>query len=93
MVRKFKRKPVVVEAVQFTGDNVDELHIFAGIGTLTVISPTVLGICTLEDGQDEYKIQHIASLNDWIVKGVKGEYWAVKPDIFEMTYEEVVGDA
>lgn len=33
--------------------------------------------------------EHIASINDWIIKGVKGEYYPCKPDIFEATYERV----
>lgn len=45
-------------------------------------------ICTLEDG-NELHVKHIATEGDWIIKGVAGEFYACKPDIFEQTYERV----
>ena len=43
---------------------------------------------TLEDGKDK-RAKHVASIGDYIIKGVKGEFYPCKPDIFEMTYEPV----
>lgn len=46
-------------------------------------------IKTLEDGSAHFKVTHIATEGDYIIKGVKGEFYACKPDIFELTYERV----
>lgn len=49
-----------------------------------------LYITTLEDGQEDgAQVQHIASPGDWIVKGVQGEFYPVRPDIFAVTYRRV----
>jgi hypothetical protein len=87
---KFRKKPVVVEAVQFTGDNHDEVRSFArGVYKKTVYHALDIGgwdnifiIETLEG-------RHMAEPGDWIVKGAKGEFYPCKPDIFEQTYEPV----
>jgi hypothetical protein len=50
--------------------------------------PPELYIHTLEDGKNGVA-RHVASPGDWIIKGVKGEYYPCKPDIFAATYEEV----
>jgi len=44
-------------------------------------------IDTLEDGNDG-QVKHMASIGDFIIKGVKGEFYPCKPDIFELTYTE-----
>lgn len=88
---KFRKKPVVIEAVQFTdkGPDVhyDILMLAGGIDTPTVMfnndeQPRTATIMTLEG-------EMTASLGDWIIKGVKGEIYPCKPDIFEATYELV----
>lgn len=45
-----------------------------------------LDIVTLEDGSDG-RAKHVATEGDWIVKGVQGEFYAIKPGIFAATYE------
>lgn len=52
----------------------------------TYLEPSFI-IKTLEDGPDS-QVKHYASLYDWIIKGVHGELYAIKPDIFEDTYEK-----
>ena len=76
---KFRKKPVVIEAVQFTG-NFDEIEQFVG-GDANFTNGKLV-IATLEGALH-------ASRNDWIIKGVKGEFYPCKPDIFEATYEAV----
>ena len=76
---KFRKKPVVIEAIQWTGDNVEEIGEFlAGVHWATAgrnaIIPTREG-------------DMAASPNDWIIKGVAGEFYPCKPDIFAATYE------
>jgi hypothetical protein len=88
MIQKFRKKPVVIEAVQFTRNNWDEVKSFTNETAHTLrIEKRIDGlanciISTLEG-------QHIATEGDWIIKGVKGEFYPCKPDIFEQTYEAV----
>lgn len=88
---KFKKKPVTIDAIQFTGeDNLKEVLEFAEKSqSVTIpsrkpgVSPTIfITIPTLEGDMR-------ASIGDWIIRGVQGEYYPCKPDIFEATYEEV----
>ena len=78
---KFRKKPVVIEAVQWTGHNMEEIDIFKGITHIG--KDNHLMIPTLEG-------PIYAAVNDWIIKGVKGEFYPCKPDIFEQTYDEVL---
>lgn len=79
---KFRKKPVVIDAIQFTGRNHDEIADLANPkpveveGNSTLIIPTAEGPMT-------------ANLWDWIIKGVKGEVYPCKPDIFKLTYDPV----
>jgi hypothetical protein len=82
-MQRFRKKPVVVEVVQWTGNNLDEILSFcptAKPDANNVIIPT------LEDGPDAQAV-HVASKGDYIIKGVQGEFYPCKPDIFEETYE------
>lgn len=91
---RFRRKPLTVEAVQFTGDNIGELNAFTGLdlklGKGPLFSPRYVYIVipTLEDGLYG-QVEHVAEVNDWIIKGVDGEFYPCKPDIFKKTYEPV----
>lgn len=91
---KFRKKPVVIEAVRFVGteDGLSAVRAFAGnaVGGVAKNSQSVLEleIQTLEDGET-LTVRHIATEGDWIIKGVHGEFYPCKPDIFEKTYEEV----
>lgn len=92
---KYRKKPVVIEAVQWTGANHREMYDFLENKPDDYIRPDgtnfyidhskVSGgliIKTLEG-------EHVASINDYIIKGVNGEFYPCKPDIFEKTYELV----
>jgi hypothetical protein len=93
---KFRKKPVVVDAIQFeySASGIEKLKEFCGdaLGSTNKLRhPKAIGeaeIRTLEDGVT-LTVKHIATEGDWIVKGVLGEYYPVKPDIFEATYELV----
>lgn len=84
MVEQFVKKPIIVEAIQWTGKNEYEVMKFVGSHCYLVNKSNgkALIINTLEG-------DHYASVNDWIVKGVKGEFYPVKPDIMEQTYTRV----
>ena len=99
---KYRKKPVIIEAIQLDWDTWGEICDFAGVGKLKEGRPEGCYIGengqALPDGQTSEEIGlliptlegiHIARQNDWIIKGVKGELYPCKPDIFEATYEKV----
>lgn len=84
---KYRKKPVVIEAIQFTGkkESVEEILEFMSGGARIASwkeGEATLAIPTLEGVMK-------ASVNDWIIRGVNGEHYPCKPDIFEKTYEKV----
>lgn len=83
-MKKFRKKPVIIEAEQFVIWNDDKIPLFITIHGITfpVTKEKTIIIPTLEG-------QHIASNLDWIIKGIQGELYPCKPEIFERTYEEV----
>lgn len=89
---KFRKKPVTIEAVLFTGKNVAEIEKFVGrhldSAVVTVGNPTERGydVSTLTIPTLEGPL--VATGGDWIIKGIKGEFYPCKPDIFEKTYEK-----
>lgn len=80
MAREYRKKPVVVEAVQWTGENHAEMCKFIDPEVFEIIPRVGLVIHTLEG-------DHHATLGDYIIKGVNGEFYPCKPDIFAKTYE------
>ena len=85
---KYRKKPVVIEAIQYTGLNVHEIAGFIGTG--------IFEKETFAKGKfvKQFEIQtlegpHMATAGDYIIKGVNGEFYPCKPDIFEKTYEKV----
>lgn len=87
---KYRKKPVVIEAVCWTADidqePIDWFNTAINRGTIKVINAGTPGvkleIQTLEG-------THTASIGDYIIKGIKGEIYPCKPDIFEATYDKV----
>ena len=80
---KFRKKPVVIDAEQFTRANIDKCINFVcanGSADHDEAGNSVLRIQTLEGVMR-------ADIGDWIIKGVNGEFYPCKPDIFEKTYE------
>ena len=89
MIKDYMKKQVIIQAMEWTGENVEELEDFTED----------------QDNEkwfrefDEYGEQHLyiftlegsmkANIGDYIIKGVKGEFYPCKPDIFEMTYEDI----
>ena len=106
---KFRKKPVVIEAIQWTGTNTDMIAMFGALAFETNalawdydlgayrfpggrsvstgeggMHPNCLVIPTLEGDM-------LARPGDWIIKGVQGEFYPCKDDIFQQTYEQVDG--
>jgi hypothetical protein len=79
---KFRKKPVVIDAELYDGTAVSVERVMEMGGTRGINnSPEGLYIVTLEGTMR-------ADKGDWIIKGVKGELYPCKPDIFEATYED-----
>jgi len=82
---KYRKKPVVIDAMQFTEESKDQcLNFVRCIATtdFDAKGSPLLRIHTLEGDMT-------ARLGDWIIKGVSGEFYPCKPDIFDKTYEAV----
>jgi hypothetical protein len=96
-MKLYKKKPISVEAIQFeyTSECLSKLKEWMGLSMKTSGKDRHLGakgwleVMTLEDGEGNRKVAHIATEGDYIVKGSFGEFWPVKQHIFEETYEEV----
>ncbi|MCX0396936.1 hypothetical protein LI014_06065 [Clostridium perfringens] len=88
MINKYRKKPIEIEAMHFTNKTKDMVYHWANEQQFN-IQPSYdkngepcLIIPTLEG-------EMICSLGDYLIKGVKGEFYPCKPDIFEETYENV----
>lgn len=92
---KYKKKPVVINAFKWTGDQYQEED------PIWIIDAIKKGTVWFENNKDEDGLNvltmviktlegnHIANRGNYIIQGVKGEIYPCKPDIFEMTYEKV----
>lgn len=84
MTRKYRKKPVEIEALQWTGQNTTDILAFChDCFSYQKDNVNVLVINTLEGTMK-------ATIGDYVIKGVKGEFYACKADIFYMTYDEVI---
>lgn len=88
-IRRYRKRPVVVEAIQYRPDipNCAEVAAFLDDGGDHACKEP-------HDGIGVWPIRTLegwvmASSGDWIIKGVAGEFYPCKPDVFEQTYEEV----
>ena len=87
--KKYRKKPVEIEAMQLTPDSVASVETFInGKAEAKKMAGPGRG---LHDGVLIHTLEGDmkASWDDWIIKGVKGEFYPCKPDIFSETYEEV----
>lgn len=89
---KYRKKPQVVEALRWTGDNLEEIREFVGVERF---DPTILrerhAFC-----QDHLWLWNSKELSHffipvghWVIKGVEGEYFPCAPDVFKDTYDPV----
>lgn len=82
---KYRKRPVVVDAMQFTEETKNQVFNWINCNRFADFDkegkPT-LTIQTLEGDM-------VANVGDFIIKGIKGEFYPCKPDIFESTYEEI----
>ena len=81
---KFRKKPVVIEAIQYDGssESMKEISAMSDREIRWMSNNNTIVIETLEGNMR-------ANIGDWIIKGIKGECYPCKPDIFEATYERI----
>jgi hypothetical protein len=78
-MHKYRKKPVEINALQWTGDNLEDIFKFCD---QSYFNSGQLKIKTLEGTMT-------ASVGDYIIKGIQAEFYPCKPDIFELTYDKV----
>mgnify|MGYP000654455013 CR=1 FL=1 len=89
---KYRKRPVVIDAIEWTGENLREIINFTGLHDSvkhlsweeyeTLVKEKGLKVFTLEGS-------HMASVGDFIIKGVANEVYPCKPNVFKKTYEAV----
>jgi hypothetical protein len=82
---KYRKKPVIIEAMRYLSSNAEDVAAWCSgsiRGTKLHSSERELAIQTLEG-------EMRAIIGDYIIKGIKGEFYPCKSDIFELTYEEI----
>lgn len=90
---KYRKKPVVIEAIQWTRDNYEEVLEFTNESCSSIF-------CEYLEVGKRYHYIYIntlegtmkAEVGDYIIKGIKGEFYPCRKDIFEETYEKVEDD-
>ena len=96
-VRKFRKRPVVVEAMYYDGTEESFNRLFDWMCPSGDASESPVCCGNKEDGSDDFNTLWIDTLEGeekirgfyWIIKGIKGEFYACRPDIFGQTYEDV----
>ena len=81
MNNKFRKRPIVIEAVQYNGDTTDLPYEFGTSITRSISG----GSCFIETLEGT----HECKPGDWIIRGIKGGIYPCKPDIFLATYEKI----
>lgn len=85
-VKNYRKKPVEIQAIEYTGE-LGPVKEFLGIDDAQYDRETrELIIPTLEDGSKD-QVKHVASVGDFIIKGLHGEFYPCKPEIFHKSYE------
>ncbi len=93
MVQKFRKKPVVIEAIQWNGKDLPLDKSPQWLIDAVMKTPGDMGnIFKVDDSLLVYTLEGTMYANpgDWIIQGVKGELYPCKPDIFEKTYEALI---
>lgn len=93
-MKVYRKKPIEIEAVQLTKENIETVEKWLGynhqnlrsynneVDSIHRFNPTGLFIFTLEGDM-------VAKMGDYVIKGIQGEFYPCKPDIFEATYDVV----
>ena len=85
---KYRKKPVVIEAIQFTRHTWEDIKVFTNDNATNYRCEKMIGgkaYCDIQTLEGVIK----ATERDYIIKGVQGEFYPCKSEIFEQTYEKV----
>ena len=97
MIKKYRKKPVVIEAIQYKDDSKETLDAMREFVTARKLTIDIVDtawkagqgppcrMITIETLEGDHRV----TLGDFIIKGIAGEFYPCKPDIFHATYEEV----
>ena len=85
-MKNYTKKPVTIQAVQFNGDNIQEIIDFVGQEKISNDGIMGYSINTLEGNM-------LIGDGDYVIKGVKGEFYPCKEDIFKMTYDDGIDES
>ena len=96
MIKSYRKKPIEIQAIKFeySEQGIKDLVMFCGHKIKWIKKAKhseAIGECcitTLEDGVDD-QVDHIATEGDYIIRGIMGEFYPCKPNIFKITYEEI----
>jgi hypothetical protein len=83
MIKNYTKKPITIQAIQYNGENINEITDFIGVENINFYeseSSKNWYIKTLEGNM-------MVSNGDYVIRGIKGEFYPCKSDIFEMTYD------
>jgi len=90
----YRKKPIIIKAIQYNNLNRNEIEKFVGKKLKQELESETAYIAG--KGSPKFSLiiptlegDHKAMPNDWIIEGIKGEFYPVKSDIFELTYEPV----
>lgn len=85
VISKYRKKPVVIEAVQLTWENLHEVMVWCGAKYYSRPPGRQITGCIIYTLEGDM----VAEPGDWIIRGIKGEFYPCKDDVFRMTYDEV----
>lgn len=88
-MNKYRKKPVVIEAVQYTGKNGNEIRKWSGNKVIEspVLEPSDDNLSGKYVQIETLEGTMIGNVGDWIIKGIQGEFYPCKDEIFKATYE------
>lgn len=84
---KYRKKPLIIKAVQFCNDSLENMEALQDLG----LDPVRI---SYKDREPVLKIETLegemtASIGDWIIRGINGEFYPCKDDVFQKTYEPI----
>lgn len=85
---KYRKKPVVIEAIQYTVRNVYDILDFVGDKLAMETDSDATGCVSVKIAIKTLEGDMIVSPGDYVIKGISNEFYPCKPDIFEKTYEK-----
>lgn len=87
--QKYRKVPVTIEAIQWTGENYEEIREWAWTGADTEVATLDTAVSQLMVWNSEEDQWIRCPLDHWVIKGIRGEYYPCSDVVFQRTYEAV----